>query len=97
MTLNLQNLQLPTLTQLEAAVPVLAPFSSMPQVAFVLEVILPLLAGALTIGQQLPGLVQQAQTNAQAGQANAADPLKAFIAAELQKLAGVMAPQPMAG
>jgi hypothetical protein len=96
MTLNLQNLQLPTLAQLEAAVPnlgpVLGPFASMPQVAFVLEVVLPLLEGALTIGQQLPVLLQQTQTAAQAGQPAASDPIKAFISAELQKLAGVMAP-----
>jgi hypothetical protein len=84
---NLPNLAaLPNLAQLEAFVQnadsVLTPFASIPQVAFVHQVIVPLLEGALTIGTQI---------QAQAGNPNA-DPLRAFIAGELQKLSGVMQP-----
>ena len=64
-TTGLPNLTvLPNLAQLEAFVmnadAVLAPFASIPQVAFVHQIIVPLLEGALTIGTQV-----QAQAGSQ--------------------------------
>jgi len=81
---------LPNLAQLEAFVmnadAVLAPFASIPQVAFVHQIIVPLLEGALTIGTQV---------QAQAGSQNM-DPLKQFLAQELAKLGAVFHPAPSA-
>jgi hypothetical protein len=84
---NLPNLSaLPNLAQLEAFVmnadAVLAPFASIPQVAFVHQIVVPLLEGALTIGTQV---------QAQAGAGNM-DPLKQFLAQELAKLGAVFQP-----
>jgi len=82
---------LPNLAQLEAFVmnadAVLAPFASIPQVAFVHTTIVPLLEGALTILSQLQALAPQIHAGSQS-----ADPLRAFIASELQKLSARMQP-----
>ena len=87
-TTGLPNLTaLPNLAQLEAFVmnadAVLAPFASIPQVAFVHQIIVPLLEGALTIGTQV-----QAQAGSQT-----MDPLKQFLSQELAKLGAVFHPQ----
>lgn len=78
---SLPNLPLPNLAQLEAFVmnadAVLAPFASIPQVAFVHQILVPVLEAGLTIGTQI---------QAQSGSASM-DPLKQFLSQQFAKLA----------
>jgi hypothetical protein len=82
---QLPNIPLPTFAQLAAFVAnadaVLGPFASIPQVAFVHRVVVPLLEGALTIAGQLQSGSQDT------GQ------MQSFISAELQRLSALIHPQ----